>query len=106
MVKLVILRHGESQANRDGVFTGWSDVALTEKGIAQAHQAGKMIRQTGLQFEHLHTSMLKRAIMTANIVLEEADQMYIPVTKSWRLNERHYGALRGQKKSRGQGGRR
>lgn len=99
MVKLVILRHGESQANRDGVFTGWSDVALTDKGLAQAHEAGQAIKQTGIQFEHLHTSMLKRAIITANIVLEEADQLYIPVTKSWRLNERHYGALRGQKKA-------
>ncbi|MTV82370.1 2,3-bisphosphoglycerate-dependent phosphoglycerate mutase [Secundilactobacillus folii] len=99
MVKLVILRHGESQANRDGVFTGWSDVALTEKGIEQAHAAGKIISHTGIQFEHLHTSMLKRAIMTANIVLEEAGQLYLPVTKSWRLNERHYGALRGLKKA-------
>lgn len=99
MVKLVVLRHGESQANRDGVFTGWSDVPLTKKGIAQAHQAGKAIKQTGLQFEHLHTSMLKRAIMTANIVLDEINQLYLPVTKSWRLNERHYGALRGKKKA-------
>lgn len=99
MVELVILRHGESQANRDGVFTGWSDVALTEKGIEQAHEAGQAIKRTGLQFEHVHTSMLKRAIMTANIVMTEIDQLYLPITKSWRLNERHYGALRGQKKA-------
>lgn len=98
MVSLVILRHGESEANRDGIFTGWSDVALTDKGLRQAKQAGESIAQTGIQFERCHTSMLKRAIMTANIVLEEIDQLYLPETKSWRLNERHYGALRGQKK--------
>lgn len=99
MVELVILRHGESQANRDGIFTGWSDVSLTEKGIAQAHEAGRLIASTGLQFEHCHTSMLKRAIATAHIVLDEINQLYIPETKSWRLNERHYGALRGKKKA-------
>lgn len=100
MSQLVILRHGESEANRDNIFTGWSDVSLTEKGIRQAHQAGQLIASHAVQFDHLHTSMLKRAIMTAHIVLAEANQLYLPETKSWRLNERHYGALRGQSKDK------
>ncbi len=95
---LVIMRHGESQANRDNIFTGWSDVNLTEKGVKQAHQAGKIIAKTGIQFDDLHTSFLKRAIITSNIVLDEIHQNFIPEHKSWRLNERHYGALRGQNK--------
>ncbi len=98
MVKLVIMRHGESEANRDRIFTGWTDVPLTEKGIQQAHDAGRLIAETGLVFHDLHTSMLYRAIKTAHIVLEETKQLYIPEHKSWRLNERHYGALRGQNK--------
>lgn len=98
MVKLVIMRHGESEANRDRIFTGWTDVPLTEKGIQQAHDAGRLIAETGLIFHDLHTSMLYRAIKTAHIVLEETKQLYIPEHKSWRLNERHYGALRGQNK--------
>ncbi|HJE45944.1 2,3-bisphosphoglycerate-dependent phosphoglycerate mutase [Levilactobacillus namurensis] len=98
MATLVILRHGESVANRDNVFTGWSDVPLTSKGRDQARIAGQAIARTGLQFGALHTSMLQRAIVTANLVLEQIDQLYIPEYKSWRLNERHYGALRGHNK--------
>lgn len=99
MATLVILRHGESVANRDNIFTGWSDVPLTAKGRKQAQQAGEIVAQTGIRFEALHTSMLQRAIVTANIVLECIDQLEIPEYKSWRLNERHYGALRGQNKA-------
>lgn len=95
---LVIMRHGESQANRDNIFTGWSDVALTQKGVAQAHSAGKVIAATGIQFTDVHTSFLKRAIITTNIVLDEIGQNYIAEHKSWRLNERHYGGLRGKNK--------
>ncbi|HIW71079.1 MAG TPA: 2,3-diphosphoglycerate-dependent phosphoglycerate mutase [Candidatus Levilactobacillus faecigallinarum] len=99
MATLVILRHGESVANRDNIFTGWSDVPLTPKGREQALAAGKLVAQTGVQFGALHTSMLQRAIVTANIVLEAIDQLAIPEYKSWRLNERHYGALRGHNKA-------
>ncbi|WP_143463859.1 2,3-bisphosphoglycerate-dependent phosphoglycerate mutase [Levilactobacillus enshiensis] len=99
MATLVILRHGESVANRDNIFTGWSDVPLTAKGREQAVAAGKLVAQTGIQFAALHTSMLQRAIVTSDIVLEAIDQLYIPEFKSWRLNERHYGALRGKNKA-------
>ncbi|MCY9807131.1 2,3-bisphosphoglycerate-dependent phosphoglycerate mutase [Lentilactobacillus senioris] len=98
MTSLIITRHGESQANRDNIFTGWSDVDLTSKGYLQAQQAGQLIQDTGLDFTAVHTSMLKRAIITANIILTEIDQLWLPEYKSWRLNERHYGALRGQNK--------
>lgn len=98
MTDLVIMRHGESTANRDNLFTGWSDVPLTEKGIEQAYQAGDALARHGFEFSHVHTSMLQRAIVTANIVLDEIDQLWLPMTKSWRLNERHYGALRGLNK--------
>lgn len=100
MATLVILRHGESVANRDNIFTGWNDVPLTAKGRQQAQAAGKLVAQTGLQFGAVHTSMLQRAIVTSNIVLEAIDQLYIPEYKSWRLNERHYGALRGKNKAK------
>lgn len=99
MATLVILRHGESVANRDNIFTGWSDVPLTAKGRGQAVAAGKLVAETGIQFAALHTSMLQRAIVTSDIVLEAIDQLYIPEYKSWRLNERHYGALRGKNKA-------
>ncbi|WP_203631226.1 2,3-bisphosphoglycerate-dependent phosphoglycerate mutase [Lentilactobacillus fungorum] len=92
------MRHGESQANRDNIFTGWSDVALTQKGVAQAHAAGKIIKAANIQFDDVHTSFLKRAIITTNIVLDEVGQNDIAEHKSWRLNERHYGGLRGQNK--------
>ncbi len=97
---LVIMRHGESQANRDNIFTGWSDVPLTERGISQAHEAGKIINAANIQFSDVHTSFLKRAIITTQIVLDECHQNYLPEHKSWRLNERHYGALRGKNKLR------
>ncbi|WP_057877384.1 2,3-bisphosphoglycerate-dependent phosphoglycerate mutase [Levilactobacillus paucivorans] len=99
MATLVILRHGESVANRDNIFTGWSDVPLTAKGRQQALAVGQLVAKTGLRFGALHTSMLQRAIVTSNIVLEAIDQLAIPEYKSWRLNERHYGALRGKNKA-------
>ncbi|MFB9768275.1 2,3-bisphosphoglycerate-dependent phosphoglycerate mutase [Lactiplantibacillus modestisalitolerans] len=98
MTELVLVRHGESTANRDNTYTGWSDVPLTATGIAQAHAAGQRLRATGIQFGAVHTSVLKRAIVTANILMAEIDQAWLPEYKTWRLNERHYGALRGQNK--------
>ena len=95
MVKLVLLRHGESIANQKNTYTGWSDVGLTAEGKAQAETAGEKIASTGILFDHVHTSVLSRAIMTAYIVQDKIGQNYLPITKSWRLNERHYGALRG-----------
>lgn len=98
MVKLVLIRHGESRANFDNTYTGWSDVPLTENGRAQARAAGQTLAQTGMQFGSVHTSLLKRAIATAYLVQDELAQNYLPINKSWRLNERHYGALRGLNK--------
>lgn len=98
MVKLVLVRHGQSIANQENRYTGWSDVDLTDLGIQQAHQAGKLLKQTGINFECAHTSLLQRAIKTANIILEDTNQLWIPLKKTWRLNERHYGALRGLNK--------
>ncbi|MFC6180287.1 2,3-bisphosphoglycerate-dependent phosphoglycerate mutase [Lactiplantibacillus daowaiensis] len=98
MTELVIVRHGESTANRDNTYTGWSDVPLTTVGVDQARHAGKRLNEAGIQFDAVHTSVLKRAIVTANIILDEIDQLWLPEYKTWRLNERHYGALRGQNK--------
>jgi len=98
MVKLVMVRHGESIANALNQYTGWNDVGLTHEGVVQAHVAAKKLQ--GLNFEHVHTSVLKRAIMTAYIIQDELDLNYVPITKTWRLNERHYGALRGQNKDK------
>ncbi|MGO2300094.1 2,3-bisphosphoglycerate-dependent phosphoglycerate mutase [Paucilactobacillus nenjiangensis] len=98
MVKLVITRHGESQANRDNVYTGWSDVPLTAKGIKQAQMAAQRIKNLNIHFSDVHTSMLQRAITTANLICDEIEQSYLPIHKTWRLNERHYGALRGMNK--------
>lgn len=98
MVKLVITRHGESQANRDNVYTGWSDVPLTAKGIRQAQMAAQRIKNLNIHFSDVHTSMLQRAITTANLICDEIEQSYLPIHKTWRLNERHYGALRGMNK--------
>ena len=98
MAKLVIVRHGESLANQLNTYTGWSDVPLTDKGRLEAHQVGQQLQATGIQCAQVHTSLLKRAILTSYIILEEMDQLAIPMTKSWRLNERHYGALRGLNK--------
>ena len=97
--KLVLLRHGQSQWNLENRFTGWVDVDLSEQGRAEAAAAGKVIREEGLRFDVAHTSTLKRAIRTLNLALGELDQDWLPVHKSWRLNERHYGALQGLDKA-------
>ncbi|MDZ4771813.1 MAG: 2,3-diphosphoglycerate-dependent phosphoglycerate mutase [Planctomycetota bacterium] len=99
MHKLVLIRHGESQWNRENRFTGWRDVPLSEKGVVEAREAGKRLREAGFQFDAAYTSYLKRAIKTLWITLEELDLMWIPVTRDWRLNERHYGALTGLDKA-------
>lgn len=99
MHKVVLLRHGESTWNRENRFTGWTDVDLSEKGVAEAHEAGRLLRQGGFTFDIAYTSVLKRAIRTLWIVLDELDLMWIPEVCSWRLNERHYGALQGLNKA-------
>ena len=99
MHKLVLLRHGESVWNQENRFTGWTDVGLTEKGEAEARAAGRLLKQDGYQFDVAFTSVLKRAIKTLWIALEEMDRMWTPVQNSWRLNERHYGALQGLNKA-------
>lgn len=98
-MKLVLIRHGESQWNLENRFTGWKDVDLSAKGVEEAKAAGKELKDSGFSFDIAYTSYLKRANKTLNIVLEEMDEMYIPVYKSWRLNERHYGALTGLNKA-------
>ncbi len=97
--KLVLLRHGESIWNKENKFTGWTDVDLSEKGISEAHEAGKTLREEKFVFDTAFTSVLKRAIRTLWITLDEMDLMWIPVERSWRLNERHYGALQGLNKA-------
>ena len=99
MQKLVLLRHGESVWNKENRFTGWTDVDLTEEGFNQAKHAGQLLKQFGYGFDVGFTSVLKRAIKTLDIVLEEVDNLWIPVQKSWRLNERFYGALQGLNKA-------
>lgn len=99
MKKLVLLRHGESTWNKENRFTGWTDVDLSERGVHEAHEAGKVLKENGFAFDIAYTSFLKRAIKTLDIVLEEMDLMWIPVKKSWRLNEKHYGSLQGLNKS-------
>jgi 2,3-bisphosphoglycerate-dependent phosphoglycerate mutase len=99
-IKLVLLRHGESIWNKEGRFTGWTDVDLSEKGIREAREAGRILREQGYYFDIAFTSVLKRAIRTLWIVLDEIDLMWIPVHNSWRLNERHYGALQGLYKAK------
>jgi 2,3-bisphosphoglycerate-dependent phosphoglycerate mutase len=99
MKRLVLLRHGESEWNRQNRFTGWTDVPLNEKGIQEATEAGRTLREEGYVFDVAYTSVLTRAIKTLWIVLEEMDLMWIPVRRSWRLNERHYGALQGLNKA-------
>jgi 2,3-bisphosphoglycerate-dependent phosphoglycerate mutase len=96
---LVLLRHGESDWNRKNLFTGWVDVDLTEAGIAEGQRAGELLREHGLAPQVVHTSLLRRAIETAQITLDTADRHWIPVRRSWRLNERHYGALQGKDKA-------
>jgi 2,3-bisphosphoglycerate-dependent phosphoglycerate mutase len=99
MIKLVLLRHGESVWNKDNLFTGWTDVDLSDQGRAEAKQAGEQLKAEGLSFDVAFTSVLKRAIRTLWITLDELDLMWIPVEHSWRLNERHYGALQGLNKA-------
>jgi 2,3-bisphosphoglycerate-dependent phosphoglycerate mutase len=99
MHKLVLLRHGESIWNKGNRFTGWTDVDLSEKGIEEAHHAGKFLKENGFVFDVAFTSVLKRAIRTLWIALDEMDLMWIPVHNSWRLNERHYGALQALNKA-------
>ncbi len=99
MHKLVLLRHGQSQWNLDNRFTGWHDVDLTDQGCAEAKAAGRVLKENGFVFDQAHTSLLKRAIRTLWIALDELDQMWLPVRRDWRLNERHYGALQGLNKS-------
>ena len=96
--KLVLVRHGQSEWNLANKFTGWVDVDLSEKGVEEAKEAGRKIKEAGIRFDYAHTSVLKRAIKTCNYALEYSDQMYVPVEKSYRLNERHYGALQGLNK--------
>lgn len=99
MKSIVLLRHGESLWNKENRFTGWTDVDLTEKGTEEAYQAGKILKENGFLFDKAFTSYLKRAVKTLNCVLDRMDQDWIPVEKSWRLNEKHYGTLQGLNKS-------
>lgn len=99
MKKLVLVRHGESVWNKENRFTGWTDVDLSERGVNEAHEAGKVLKENGFNFDITYTSYLKRANKTLNIILEEMDQMWLPVKKSWRLNEKHYGNLQGLNKA-------
>ncbi len=99
MYKLVLLRHGESIWNKENLFTGWTDVDLSEKGVEEAKEAGRVLKGDGYTFDIAFTSVLKRAIRTLWITLDERDLMWIPVVRDWRLNERHYGALQGLNKS-------
>lgn len=99
MYKVVLLRHGESTWNREGFFTGWTDVDLSDKGVKEAETSGQVLKQEGYTFDLAYTSVLKRAIKTLWLVMDEMDMMWIPVYRSWRLNERHYGALQGLNKA-------
>jgi 2,3-bisphosphoglycerate-dependent phosphoglycerate mutase len=99
MVKLVLLRHGESTWNKENRFTGWTDVDLSERGVEEARKAGRSLKEKGFTFDLAYTSFLKRAVRTLWLVLDEMDLMWIPVKNSWRLNERHYGALQGLNKA-------
>ncbi len=96
--RLVLVRHGESAWNLENRFTGWVDVGLSPKGVEEAHAAGRLLRADGFTFDRCFTSLLRRAILTLQIVLDELDQLWLPVERSWRLNERHYGALQGLNK--------
>ncbi|MDE6126881.1 MAG: 2,3-diphosphoglycerate-dependent phosphoglycerate mutase [Muribaculaceae bacterium] len=95
MKRIVLLRHGESQWNKENRFTGWTDVDLTDRGIREAAEAGRLLRENGFRFDRAYTSLLKRAVKTLDVVLDQMDLLWIPVRKSWRLNEKHYGILQG-----------
>ena len=99
MMKLVLIRHGESEWNKLNLFTGWTDVELTEKGREEAATGGRLLKEQGFDFDVCYTSYLKRAIHTLDIVLDQMDRTWLPVIKSWKLNERHYGALQGLNKA-------
>ena len=99
MYKIVLIRHGESVWNKENLYTGWTDVDLSEKGLQEAQEGGILLKQQGYNFDLVYTSVLKRAIRTAWIVLDQMDLMWIPVKHDWRLNERHYGALQGLNKA-------
>lgn len=99
MTRLALIRHGQSQWNLENRFTGWVDVDLTEKGRAEAQKAGVLLKETGIEFSACYTSVLKRAIRTLWLTLDEMDRMWLPVTRSWELNERHYGGLTGLNKA-------
>ncbi len=99
MYRLVLLRHGQSEWNLENRFTGWTDVDLTPQGVEEAQNAGKLLKQEGYEFDIVYTSVLKRAIRTMWIAMDEIDQMWLPVARRWRLNERHYGALQGLNKA-------
>ena len=99
MYKLVFVRHGQSEWNLKNLFTGWTDVDLSEEGVRQAKEAGQKIKAAGIKFDLAFTSVLKRAIKNCHYALEESDQLWVPEIKSWRLNERHYGALQGLNKA-------
>jgi len=98
MIKIVLIRHGQTTYNRDSRFTGWTDVPLTKRGINEAKNAGRLLKEDGFTFDAAFTSVLKRAIDTTNIILKETGLNHIPIYQSWRLNERHYGALQGLNK--------
>ena len=97
--KLILCRHGQSDWNLKNLFTGWTDVDLTEKGVAEARAAGQLLKSEGFHFDVAYTSVLKRAIRTLWLIVDEMDQMWLPVTRAWQLNERHYGALQGLNKA-------
>lgn len=99
MAKLVFIRHGQSEWNLKNLFTGWVDVNLSEKGEQEAKEAGRKLKEVGIEFDQAYTSVLTRAIKTLHFALEESGQLWVPETKTWRLNERHYGALQGQNKA-------
>lgn len=99
MKRIVLVRHGESQWNKENRFTGWTNVDLSEKGVQEAENAGKALKDAGFQFQVAYTSYLKRAVKTLNCLLDKMDEDWIPVTKTWRLNEKHYGNLQGLNKS-------
>ncbi|KRM19886.1 phosphoglycerate mutase [Ligilactobacillus hayakitensis DSM 18933 = JCM 14209] len=99
MAKLVFIRHGQSEWNLKNLFTGWADVNLSEQGVEEAKAAGKKLKEAGIEFDQAYTSVLTRAIKTLHFALEESGQLWVPETKSWRLNERHYGALQGKNKA-------
>lgn len=99
MAKLVFIRHGQSEWNLKNLFTGWVDVNLSEKGEQEAKEAGRKLKEAGIEFDQAYTSVLMRAIKTLHFALEESGQLWVPETKTWRLNERHYGALQGQNKA-------